>query len=77
MSARSLNKQLKELGIQYKIRETWLLYQKYANKGYTKTKTHTDDKGTAHISTNWTQQGRLFIYEQLKEIGILPLIEQE
>ena len=36
-----LNKTLHELGVQFKQGKIWLLYQKYAEKGYTSTKTHT------------------------------------
>ena len=76
-----LNQKLNELGIQYKHRETWLLYAKYADKGYTSSTTHDypDSKGVIHsrLHTYWTQKGRLFIYEQLKRINILPLIEKE
>ena len=81
MSGTQLNKKLNELGIQYKHRETWLLYAKYADKGYTSSTTHDypDSKGVIHsrLHTYWTQKGRLFIYEQLKRINILPLIEKE
>lgn len=76
-----LNKKLHELGVQFKQGKIWLLYQKYAEKGYTSTKTHTypADDGEVHtkVHTYWTQKGRLFIYEQLKGEGILPLIERE
>lgn len=76
-----LNQKLNELGIQYKHRETWLLYAKYADKGYTtsRTREYPDSKGVIHskLHTYWTQKGRLFIYEQLKRINILPLIEKE
>ncbi|MBR1592953.1 MAG: hypothetical protein IJ666_08075 [Ruminococcus sp.] len=38
-----------------------------------------DDKGNivAKPHTQWTQAGRLFIYELLKEDGILPIIERD
>ena len=76
-----LNKKLHELGIQFKLDGTWLLYQKYAEQGYTKSYTHTytDSLGTSHstILTCWTQKGRLFLYNVLREHGILPLMEQE
>ncbi|WP_250278009.1 phage antirepressor KilAC domain-containing protein [[Clostridium] colinum] len=81
MSGTRLNKKLNELGIQYKHRETWLLYSKYQDKGYTSSTTHdyVDSKGTirSRLQTYWTQKGRLFIYEQLKRVNILPLIEKE
>lgn len=81
MSGTTLNKKLNELGIQYKHRDTWLLYAKYADKGYTQSTTHDypDSKGIMHsrLQTNWTQKGRLFIYEKLKRVGILPTMEKK
>lgn len=79
-SATAFNKLLNELGVQYKQGKIWLLYQKHSNKGYTSTKTHVYSKaggevGTA-VHTYWTQKGRLFIYDLLKNEGVLPLIEQ-
>jgi prophage antirepressor-like protein len=43
MSGRAMNKLLHELGVQYKMGNTWLLYQDYADQGYTQSKTHTID----------------------------------
>lgn len=79
-SGQWLNNKLHELGVQYKQGDIWLLYQKYADKGYTKTKTQPITRSTGpdvKIHTYWTQKGRLFIYEILKNIGILPKIEKE
>jgi anti-repressor protein len=39
MSGKALNKVLETQGIQYKQNGQWLLYSKYQNKGYTKTRT--------------------------------------
>ena len=79
-SAVWLNKWLHEQGVQYKQGEIWLLYQKYAEQGYTSTKTQTynGNDGSVHtkVHTYWTQKGRLFIYDLLKTNGILPLIER-
>ena len=79
-SAIWLNKWLHEHGIQYKQGKVWILYQKYAKKGYAKSRTRTfsdsDGGNHARVHTYWTQKGRLFIYDLLKERGILPLIEQ-
>jgi prophage antirepressor-like protein len=76
-----MNEYLHEKGIQFKQGDIWLLYQKYAPNGYTKTNTHVyeDSKGIKHtkVHTKWTQKGRLFIYEQLKADGIYPQIEME
>lgn len=80
-SAMRMNEYLHEKGIQYKQGTIWLLYQKYAPNGYTKTNTHIyeDSKGIQHtkVHTKWTQKGRLFIYEQLKADGVYPQIEME
>lgn len=79
-SAVWLNKWLHDQGVQYKQGEIWLLYQKYAEQGYTNTKTQTynGNDGAVHtkVHTYWTQKGRLFIYDLLKTNGILPLIER-
>lgn len=78
LSAVALNKILHGLGIQYKQGDCWLLYQKYADKGYTQSKTHAIDAELSKLHTYWTQKGRLFIYETLKNHkGILPIIERE
>lgn len=81
MSAKGFNKKLHDLCIQYKAGDQWVLYSKYQGMGYTKSKTHSFQKsdgsyGTA-MQTEWTQKGRLFLYDFLKQHGTLPLIEQE
>ena len=77
MSAKALNKKLHELGIQYKQGDCWLLYQNYADKGYTQSKTQIVNDEYSKLHTYWTQKGRLFIYELLKREGTLPVIERE
>lgn len=76
-----MNEYLHDKGIQFKQSDTWLLYQKHADKGYTRTNTHVyeNSNGFEHtkVHTKWTQKGRLFIYEQLKADGIYPQIELE
>jgi anti-repressor protein len=77
-SGQWLNKFLNEKGVQYKQSGTWLLYQKYAQMGYTKSETFIDEKtGFSKLNTKWTQKGRLFIYELMKSNGYLPVIEQD
>lgn len=80
-SGKWLNEKLHELGIQFKQGgKIWLLYQKYAQRGYTSTKTQTynSNDGEVHtkVHTYWTQKGRLFIYDKLKAEGILPIMEK-
>lgn len=80
-SAIWMNRYLHEKGVQFKQGDIWLLYQKYAQKGYTSTKTHsypgTDGETHTKVHTYWTPKGRLFIYELMKADGMMPLIEQE
>ena len=81
-SANRMNQYLHEKGVQYKQgNKIWLLYQNYAEMGYTSTKTHSypGSDGSMHtaVHTYWTQAGRLFIYELLKADGILPTMERE
>lgn len=79
-SGKWLNKHLYEKGVQFKQAGIWLLYQKYAEQGYTSTKTqpYAGSDGEVHskVHTYWTQKGRLFIYELLKAEGILPIVER-
>lgn len=81
MSAVKMNETLRELGIQFRQGNVWLLYQKYAAQGYTSTKTHeyigSDGTNHARTATYWTQKGRVWLYDKLKENGILPVIERE
>lgn len=78
MSAKKLNQILKEKKIQFKQSKTWFLYQKYAEQGYTQSKTYLyDEDSHTAMHTLWTQKGRLFIYELLKADGILPVMERE
>lgn len=78
MSGQQLNKILHDEKVQYKMGGTWLLYQNYARNGYTKSETICLSNGSTTLNTKWTQKGRLFIYELLKnKCGILPLIERE
>lgn len=78
MSAVAFNKMLHELGIQYRCGKTWLLYSKYASEGYTSSYLAEKDGDPVGVQTNWTQKGRLFLYENLKaRKDLVPLIERE
>ena len=81
MTANKLNKVLYELGVQHKVNGQWILYKRHMGKGYTDSHTFDfkDKNGCprTNVSTTWTQKGRLFLYELLKENNYLPLIEQE
>lgn len=75
-SAVSFNKLLKENHIQYKVGKTWALYQDYADEGYTHYNVYRrGKKAVSHMV--WTQKGRLFLYDFLKQKGIIPRIETD
>ena len=80
-SAVWLNNWMHEHGIQFKQGKIWLLYQKYAEQGYTSTKTQTfnGNDGEVHtkVHTYWTQKGRLFLYDMFKSEGVIPLVESD
>ena len=79
-SGRRMNRYLADKGIQFRQGDIWLLYQQYAQRGYTSTKTYaypgSDGEKHSKVHTYWTQAGRLFIYSLMKADGNLPLIEQ-
>ena len=76
MSAVTVNKLLCDMDIQFKRCGTWILYQDYANKGYTQTKTFIINDNQTKSYTTWTQKGRLFLYNILKAHGIVPMCER-
>lgn len=80
MSASAFNKKLHELRIQHKVGDQWILYIEHQGNGYVHSDPFifTDKDGNNHITqtTKWTQKGRLFLYDKLKAIGILPSIEK-
>ena len=67
MSAKSLNQHLKNLGLQYKQHNVWMLTDRYQNKGYTKTTTfkYVQSDGTVgtRLQMEWTEQGRRWLHE--------------
>ena len=66
-SAISLNKKLNELGIQFYQNDTWVLYSKYADKGYTDIKQSVLDNGKVIYDRKWTQMGREFLLKLLAD----------
>lgn len=80
MTGQAMNKLLHDLGVQYKQSGQWLLYSKYQGMGYTHSETvditRSDGRADVKMNTKWTQKGRLFLYNLLKENGIVPVIEQ-
>ncbi|SHK02834.1 phage antirepressor KilAC domain-containing protein [Megasphaera elsdenii] len=81
MSAKALNQKLHELRVIYRMGSQWFLYAKYQAKGYTHSKTfdfkHSDGRPDCKMQTEWTQKGRLFLYQLLKKYGVLPMIERD
>lgn len=81
MSGVEMNRVLHDLGIQFRQSGQWLLYRKYHGLGYTHSETidivRADGRPDVKMNTKWTQKGRLFLYNELKESGIIPVIERE
>lgn len=77
MSPQELNNRLHALGVQYKVNGQWVLYAKYQGCGYTDSRTGMKHNSNGSwIGTMWTQAGRMFVYNKLKEANVLPVIER-
>ena len=80
MSAVAFNRILNRAGIQYSVGGQWVLYAAYKDRGlvqsYTFSYRHNDGTDGCRMYTRWTQRGRLFLYDILKKIGIIPMIEK-
>lgn len=78
-SAQEMNRILHELKVQRKVNHQWVLYRKYSDKGYTKDHTYTKERDgviNTYVNTQWTQKGRRFLYDLLKDHGVIPVSEQ-
>jgi prophage antirepressor-like protein len=80
-SAIRFNELLMRLRIQHKVGGQWILYSPHLHKGYVQSFSSyfvkPDGEVQVKVHTRWTQSGRLFLYEELKRAGVLPLIELE
>lgn len=81
MSGTEMNELLHKFDVQFKQSGQWLLYKPHQAKGYTHSETidivRSSGRADVKMNTKWTQKGRLFIYDLLKQNGILPIIERE
>lgn len=73
MSAIKLNQMLNDNKVIYKVGGTWVLHQKYHNKGYavSRTYTYTDEEGNTKTSIQlyWTELGRKHIHEFVNKLN--------
>ena len=78
-SAVRFNNLLMRLRVQHKVGGQWILYMPFLNKGYVQSFSSyfvsPDGEVQVKLHTRWTQSGRLFLYDELKKAGLLPLIE--
>lgn len=81
MSAKAINKQLADMGIQYMCNGQWILYARYKDCGYVSSRcidiTRSNGMPDVVLHTEWTQAGRKFLYEELKKQGIIPMLERD
>lgn len=79
-SANKLNKELNKRGIIFKQGKHWVLYQKYADKGYTQYEPYDFQKSNGqhglYNNLKWTQRGKKFIHDVLAKDNIHPTVEQ-
>lgn len=79
-SSIKFNRRLNKMNIQYSRGKQWILYAPYKDCGYVTSETylikHKSGTEEVRMNTKWTQKGRQFLYETLKAVGVLPVIER-
>ena len=60
-SANALNKLLSQAGVIYKANKTWVLKSRYADKGFTETKSQILHDKSVKYTTQWSEFGRVFL----------------
>jgi prophage antirepressor-like protein len=68
-SAQQLNKDLEKQRIQYYQNGTWVLYSKYADKGYVEIKQEVLDNGKVIYHRRFTQLGREFLLKLYEKVS--------
>lgn len=79
MSAQELNKRLASLGVQRKVHGQWILRAEHIGEGYVDSQTYLVQRRygpKSVVNTQWTQKGRMFMYNILKNHGVLPVMER-
>lgn len=71
LTGSDLNALLAEYNIQHKEGAVWVINDEYKDKGYSETVNR--DEYTFMV---WTKEGQIFLYQILREHGILPMIER-
>lgn len=75
-SARWLNSWLADHGVIFKQGSNWIVRQHFADEGYADYESWSDSENKhVHNLLKWTQKGQKFIYDVLKQEGILPVTE--
>ncbi len=74
-SGQTFNRIIADVGIQYRKGNTWVLRQQYAGEDYARLKT-VRANGRTFSYLAWTQRGRHFLYQYLKQRGIVPVSER-
>lgn len=70
MSAVKLNRLLADLNVHYRINGQWVLYAKYKDCGYVRSRTVITPDGKPRLDTYWTPLGRQFIHNLLSNPAV-------
>lgn len=71
LTGSELNALLAEYNIQHKEGAVWVINDEYKDKGYSETVDRDE-----YSFMMWTKEGQIFLYQILREHGILPMIER-